>query len=435
MARGMPSNSIRARLLLWSGALTLLALGLAWIALSALLADFVERRLQAELTASAGGIMAAAEWDTTGNFSLTPPPADPRFERPLSGWFWQVADGTQVLARAPSLLGGDLGVDGSGQTGPEGAPLIAHRDGFTAPGDGRALIVTVTLPAAEVDAELAAINRPLILALLVLGAALMAAQIIAVQAGLADLTRFAAAVAAVRDGKAKTIPQPKARELRDLSAELDRLIAANAAQLDRARAHAGDLAHALKTPLAVLANRASPEDAGLITRMDRTIRWHLKRARSAAQGIDATARCDVGPVLEDIALVLTPEARRRGVTLDLRVDAAPPFRGDAEDLAEIIGALAENAVQWASARVTITASQQADWLLIEIADDGPGIPADQRARLLTRGARLDETTQGHGLGLAIAADRVQLYGGQIDLGDSAMQGLSARVSLPAQRPA
>lgn len=428
----MGPGSIRARLLLWSGALTLLALGLAWIALSALLADFVERRLQAELTASAGGIMAAAEWDATGNFAITPPPADPRFERPLSGWFWQVADGTEVLARAPALLGADLGADGLGLSGPESTELIAHRDRFTAPGDGRALIVTVTLPAAERDAELAAINRPLILALLVLGVALMAAQIIAVQAGLADLTRFASSVAAVRDGKAKTIARPKAAELRDLSAELDRLIAANAAQLDRARAHAGDLAHALKTPLAVLANRASPEDQGLITRMDRTIRWHLKRARSAAQGIDPAASCAVGPVLEDIALVLTPEARRRGVRLQVLAEGAPPFRGDPEDLTEIVGALAENAVQWAGAWVTLTARQQGDQLLIEISDDGPGIPPDQRARLLTRGARLDETTQGHGLGLAIAADRAQLYGGQITLQDSAMKGLSAQVTLPAK---
>ena len=427
----MAPRSIRARLLLWSGGLTLLALGLAWIALSALLADFIEQRLQAELAASAGGIMAAAEWDANGAFVVVPPPADPRFERPLSGWFWQVADGTTVLVSGPSLLGNDLGADGSGRAGPEGMALIAHHDRFTAPGDGRALVVTVTLPAAEVDAELAAINRPLILALLVLGVALMGAQVVAVQAGLVDLTRFTRAVSAVRDGRVQQIPQPKAAELRPLSAELDRLIAANAAQLTRARADAGDLAHALKTPLAVLANRADPDDAAIIMRMDRTIRWHLKRARSAALATDPAARCAVGPVLEDITLVLTPQALRRGVTIDVTDDAAPPFRGDAEDMAEILGALAENAVQWAKTRVVMRAARQGDTLLIEISDDGPGIAPDQRARLLTRGARLDETTQGHGLGRAIAADRVRLYGGQITLLDNPMQGLTAQVILPA----
>ena len=428
----MRPASIRARLLVWSGALTLTALGLTWIALSALLSDFIERRLQAELVASANVIMAASEWDATGGFAVTPPPADPRFERPLSGWFWQVADGAQVLARAPGLLGGDLGVDGPGTSGPDGAALVAHRDRFTAPGDGRALTVTVTLPAAEAAAELAAIRRPLVLALLVLGAALMAAQVVAVRAGLSDLTRFARAVAAVGNGNARTIPGPKAAELRPLADELDRLIAANAAQLDRARAHAGDLAHALKTPLAVLANRAAPEDAALIERMDRTIRWHLKRARSAAEGLDPAAACAVALVLEDIALVLAPEAERRGVSVHFAADAAPDFRGDAEDLTEIVGALAENAVQWARTEVHLTARRDAGCLLVEIADDGPGIPADQRERLLTRGARLDETTQGHGLGLAIAADRVRAYGGKIVLGDSATAGLSAQVTLPAR---
>ncbi len=323
-------------------------------------------------------------------------------------------------------------MDGPGASGPDGAALVAHRDRFTAPGDGRALTVTVTLPAAEAAAELAAIRRPLVLALLVLGAALMAAQVVAVRAGLSDLTRFARAVAAVGNGKARTIPGPKAAELRPLADELDRLIAANAAQLDRARAHAGDLAHALKTPLAVLANRAAPEDAALIERMDRTIRWHLKRARSAAEGLHPAAACAVAPVLEDIALVLAPEAERRGVSVHFAADAAPAFRGDAEDLTEIVGALAENAVQWARTEVRLTARRDAGCLLVEIADDGPGIPADQRERLLTRGARLDETTQGHGLGLAIAADRARAYGGKIVLGDSATAGLSAQVILPAR---
>jgi signal transduction histidine kinase len=144
----------------------------------------------------------------------------------------------------------------------------------------------------------------------------------------------------------------------------------------------------------------------------------------------------VAPVLEDIALVLAPEAERRGVSAHFAADAAPDFRGDAEDLTEIVGALAENAVQWARTEVRLTARRDAGCLLVEIADDGPGIPADQRERLLTRGARLDETTQGHGhghgLGLAIAADRVRAYGGKIVLGDSATAGLSAQVTLPAR---
>ena len=429
----MTLGSIRARMLAWSAGLTLGALVVAWVALSAVLADFVNRRLEAELTAAARGVMAAAGWDEAGAFGVVPPPSDARFDRPLSGWYWQVSDGAAVLARSPSLVTGNLGADGAGRTGPDGAALVAHVAGFTAPGDGRRLTVTVTLPEAEAAAELAAIRRPLTLALVLLGAALMAAQGLAVRAGLVDLTRFARAVAAVRDGRAGTLPSAQAAELRPLSDELTRLIAANAAQVERARAHAGDLAHALKTPLAVLANRAAPEDAALIDRMDRIIRWHLKRARAAAAGLDPTAHAAVAPVLEDVALVLTPEARRRGVTLEIAAHGgAPEFRGDAEDLAEIIGALAENAVKWATSAVRLSAAPCPGGLRLTVADDGPGIPEADRTRLLTRGARLDDSMPGHGLGLAIATDRVVAYGGRLELSEAEGGGLEVAVILPAR---
>jgi signal transduction histidine kinase len=428
----MRPGSIRARLLAWSALLTTGALVLAWVALSSVLAEFVTRRLEAELTAAARGVMAASGWDAEGGFAVLPPPADPRFERPLSGRYWQVADGARVLARAPSLVTGDLGADGLGLTGPDGAALMAHVEDFTAPGDGRRLTVTVTLPASEAAAELAAIRRPLALGLAALGAALIAAQVLAVRAGLVELARLARAVAAVRDGRAEALPPAQAAELRPLADELNRLIAANAAQLARARAHAGDLAHALKTPLSVLANRAGPEDAALIARMDRIIRWHLKRARAGAAGLSPAARAPVAPVLEDVALVLAPEARRRGVRLAVEAGDAPPFRGDPEDLAEIAGALAENAVKWARAAVRIAARRSGPDLEITIADDGPGIPEAERARLLARGARLDESVPGHGLGLAIAADRIAAYGGRLDLEDAEDGGLCARVTLPAR---
>lgn len=428
----MRLGSIRARMLAWSAGLTLGALVVAWVALSAVLADFVNRRLDAELTAAARGVMAAAGWDAAGAFAVLPPPADARFDRPLSGWYWQVSDGGAVLARSPSLVTGNLGADGAGRSGPDGAALMAHLAGFTAPGDGRPLTVTVTLPEAEAAAELAAIRRPLTLALAVLGAALMAAQVLAVQAGLVDLTRFARAVAAVRDGQADAIPPAQAAELRPLSDEMSRLIAANAAQLARARAHAGDLAHALKTPLAVIANRAGPEDASLIERIDRIIRWHLKRARTSAAGVDPSAHAAVAPVLGDVALVLTPEARRRGVTLEVAGSGTPDFRGDAEDLAEVVGALAENAVKWARSSVRLAAGPCAEGLEITVTDDGPGIPESAHAQLLARGARLDEGVPGHGLGLAIAADRITAYGGRLTLGEAECGGLTVTVTLPAR---
>lgn len=432
MTRLITTGSIRARLLLWSAGLTLGALMLAWVTISSLLSDFVDRRLAAELTASARAVMAASEWTLLGEFAVAPPPADPRFERPLSGWYWQVTDGIEVLARSPSLVTGDLGLEGRGLTGPDGRPLTTHLQRFTAPGDGRALVVTVTLPSAEAAAEVAAIQIPLSAALAVLGLALIMAQAVVVRMGLLDLTRLARSVARVRDGQTNAVSSSTASELRPLAAELNRLIVANAAQVDRARAHAGDLAHALKTPLAVLSNRARPDDAALIDRMERTIRWHLKRARATGAGLGPTAHCAVVPVLEDIVMVLAPEAHRRGVDISICADDPPDFSGDGEDLAEIVGALAENAVQWARSEVNLSARRTASQTLkIEVADDGPGISEGDRERLTKRGERLDETTPGHGLGLAIAADRARAYGGAVAFDAATSGGLIARVTLPA----
>ncbi|MFN4125268.1 sensor histidine kinase [Pannonibacter indicus] len=423
------SRSVRGRLILWGGALTALALVLAWAALSALLSDFVARRLAAELASAARGIMAAAEWDEdTGAFRLSPPPAGPRFEAPRSGWFWQVADGQAVLARSPSLLSADLGSEGAG-TEAHGLRLVAHAERFTAPGDGRDLIVAVTLPSAAAEAELAAIRRPLALALAVLGAVLLAAQLLAVRAGLTDLTRFTSAISQMRDGGTAALPEPRATELAPLAAELARLVEANRAQIARAREQAADLAHALKTPLAVLANRAGPEDRALIERMERMLRWHLGRARSAGRPAGPAARAPVGRVLEDVALVVGPAARRQGLSLTVASEDAPDFRGDAEDLAEMVGALAENAAKWACGTVRLAAHGQDGRLIVEIADDGPGIPEPERARLMARGARLDSV--GHGLGLAIAADRARACGGTLTLGQAPEGGLLARLGLPA----
>lgn len=425
----MTLHSIRARLLIAGGGLTALALAGAWWLLSLQLAEFVERRIQTELRAQALGLMAAAGWDeTSGEFLVDPPPADPRFGQPLSGWVWQIADGRTVLARSPSLLSADLGPRGT-MAAADGQALILYHETFTAPGDGRPLIVSVGLPAAEATEELAALNRPLALTFALLALALMGTQIVAVRAGLVDLTRFARAVARLREGQGRDLPEPRTAELAPLAAELGRLIAANREQIARARAEAADLAHALKTPLAVLANRVGPADRAVLDRMERILRWHLTRARAAGRSADPAARAPVLPVLEDVALVLVPEARRRGVTLRVEAGDAPAFRGDAEDLAEMIGTLAENAVKWARGAVRLTARGEAGRLILEIADDGPGIPEVERSRLMTRGARLDQS--GHGLGLAIAADRAEACGGRLILGEAPEGGLLARLELPA----
>lgn len=426
----MRPQSLRGRLLLATTLLTALALVLAWVLLSSLLSDFVQRRLERELTVSVRAVMAASEWNETGAFLVDPAPADPRFERPLSGWYWQVNDRERALARSASLVTGELASDSN--RGPDGTDLLSQQARFTAPGDGRTLTVRVALPAAEAEAEVEAILQPLLWALAALAVLLIGAQGLAIRVGLRDLNRFATAVAARHHDDSQPIPEPDASELQPLARELERLLQANADQMERARAHAGDLAHALKTPLAILANRADPEVIALVERMDRSVRWHLQRARSDAVGQERAALpCPVAPVLDDVLLVITPEAERRGVRIDCTGMEIPPLAGSAEDLTEILGVLVENAVQWATSRVVIDLTGQEDRVAITIDDDGPGIPQPDRQRLMVRGARLDEQTPGTGLGLAIAADRCRACGGTLTLEDSPLGGLRVRILLPA----
>ena len=427
-------GSIRARLLVVSAGLTAAALLLAWWGIAALLGDFIERRLLAELDAVALGVMAASEQNDLGGFAVAPVPADPRFAAPYSGWYWTVTTLTGDLrASAASLVTGTISIRDGRSFGPQGAELLAYSRTFTAPGLSDPLRVTVTAPLQVVAAERAAVIRTLAAALAALGAALVAAGLGASVLGLRKLDQLRGDLELLRRGETTALPDPGVSELRPLVQELNGLIEANRDTVARARTHAGNLAHALKTPLAALANTATPAQRPLCDQMDRSIRWHLRRARAAGAGRMLTDRVPVADVVADLALVLSADAARRGI--DLQIDMAPGlvFAGEPEDLTEMLGNLLENAVNWASGHVGLTATAgPQDSIVLVIRDDGPGIPRDRRDALLRRGARLDESLPGSGLGLAIVSDLVMLYRGTLVLGDAPPGGLEVTLTLPGR---
>ncbi|MDH2325241.1 sensor histidine kinase [Cereibacter sp. SYSU M97828] len=416
-------NSLRGRLLAFSALWTAVALVLAWMFIAALLRDFVTGRFGAELDAVAESVMGGAEWQ--GDVLAVTGAGDPRFDTPLSGWYWQIADGAEVVAKSDSLWTADLGPLGAAM-GPDGAELSRKALGFTAPGDGARLTLTVTMPEAVVAREIARITRPLAAALAVLGAGLVAASVIGVTLGLRTLDHLRGSIEAVRAGRMDALAAPGTAELRPLAEEMNRLIEENRSVIARARAHVGNLAHALKTPLAALANGGADPD--LIARMDRTLRWHLKRARTAGQGRSLGQTTPVDAVLDDLLQVLGRDMEHLTLTRDL-----PPliFAGEREDLEEMLGNLLENAVKWAASRIEVTGRADGAVLHLTVRDDGPGIAQDDLAAALSRGARLDEAVPGSGLGLAIVADLVQVYQGRLDL--SAGPGLTAVLTLPRAR--
>lgn len=431
-------RSIRGRLLglaaVWLG----VALLGAWLAIGAVLNQFVTDRFDAELSAAADMLTAGLDSES-GTLRVTRQPPDPSYDLPLSGWYWQVTRGGVVAGRSGSLFDAYLDGPPGEQTGGSGRDLdgaglrVLVRQVRLA--DSAApVILRLTAPQAGIDAALTRVRRPLALSLLVLGLGLALASVIQVSAGLASLRRLQHDLAAIRAGRAEALPRPEVRELQPVSDEINALLAANRTVIARARGHLGNLAHSLKTPLAALAGHLPPDHPGqaLIARMDRQIGWHLRRARSAASPRLLGHRVALHDVADDILLVLNRPIQDRGLRISLNLPPDLAFAGERQDLEEMLGNLTENAVKWAASRVVISARRQGDQLLLEVSDDGPGMAETDYAQALTRGARLDESgASGWGLGLAIVADLAALHGGHLDLARGPQGGLAATLRLPA----
>lgn len=430
-------RSIRGRLLLlaavWLGA----ALLAAFLFISSLLEDFVTDRFDAEMAAVSDGLIASLDTDDGGRIELEDPPADPRFGLPFSGWYWQVESGDAVVARSGSLLDGllrgPLGEFSGGRgMGADGAALRVLRRQVTLPDSDAPIVVTVTAPRGQIDDSLRQISRPLGIALAVLGVVMAAASVVQVTAGLASLDRLRRDLTLVRAGAMDRLAMPDVSELRPLTAEINAALDQNADLLARSRQHLGNLAHSLKTPLSALANELPPDhrSQALITRMDRLIGWHLRRARSAGPRV-LGQRTPVRPVIDDILMVLRWPMQDKGMSAE--IDCAPnaAFAGERQDLEEMIGNLSDNAVKWGRSRLAISV-RQTDRLCIRIQDDGPGMAETDAPRALIRGGRLDEHgASGSGLGLAIVADLAALHGGSLRLERSPLGGLAAVLDLPA----
>ncbi len=435
----LPGDSIRARLIGLGAALTVAALVAGYLVIAAILDDFITTRFDAETEAVADALIAGASIDAGGRLLAGPEPADPRFRIPLSGWFWQLAQDGRVMAKSPSLFDNVLNppeadFQGGSGLGPKGETLRVTRHRFTLPDSDSALSVTVTAPRAEIDASLSRLRHPLAISLAVLGLALTAASLLQVAAGLRSLDRLGRDIRRIRAGAAESLPLPAVAELRPAASEINALLEQNRSVLARAREHLGNLAHSLKTPLSALDNALPPDHAGhaLIARMDRQIGWHLRRARSSAAPRLLGQRSPVLPVIEDILLVLRGPIRDSDLSVEILAPGAPGFAGERQDLEEMIGNLAENAVKWAATRLRITARTQGTTLHLVIEDDGPGMPDADHALALTRGTRLDEAgPPGAGLGLAIVADLAALHGGRLALERSDLGGLRATLELPA----
>ncbi len=481
-------TSLASRLILGASLWILAALLAAGLILSALFSRQVEHDFDRRLAVLMETLIMVTDGDEQGAIQLLGPQGDPRFEQPLSGWYWQIeTEGSVQLASrslwdrilepprpARALLekGGDTVEPGLRLAGPGGQELrgLERVVRFETGPEHRYLVAG---DASEIDAALAPFRRTLAIALALLGLGLFGAVAAQVWFGLHPLGRLRRALARVRRGEARRIDGPYPGEIAPLVAEANSLLDHGEDMVMRARTHLGNLAHALKTPLSVLALAAEDDRSPLGDTVRREafamrarIDHHLARARAAGStgGFGQTA--ETGPILNGLVQALGRMFRDRGLAIRLdpgedpgeapprreigagtgkagaeAMHSGPPpaFRGDAQDLEEMLGNLLENACKWAASEVRVSAGAGAGGrLCVIIEDDGPGLDPAERARALARGERLDETVPGSGLGLAIVAEIAALYDGALKLETSPLGGLKAILDLPgtaSPRPA
>jgi len=450
-----PTGSLRLRLFVGTLAWVLLAVGVAGLGLRALFREHVTEQLQAQLVLQLNQLSAAVDWEAAHGLTVAPLAGDARLTQPLSGLYWQIdrlggAPQTALL-RSRSLWDQSLALPPAPLTVPSqgyrvlalrdarGQPLLAVARMLQLPEDEAPPLRLVVAADESLIAEpIERFTRMLLIALGVLAAGLLVAVALQLQLAARPLERLRQRLAAVRSGQAQSLAGDFPQELQPLVQEFNHVLGANAEMVQRARTQAGNLAHAVHTPLAVLANAAAHEQGAFaalvreqVQSAHRQVEHHLARARAAAAVRATGLRTPVQPALQ--ALLRTMQHLHTDRGLDFATDPAArelAFRGEEQDLFELLGNLLDNAGKWARTRVLVDVQCESGQLRIDVDDDGPGVPAEQRERMFERGVQLDEQRPGTGLGLDIVRTLAETYGGSVQVLAAPLGGARLRLLLP-----
>ncbi len=422
-------------------------LGVGGLALVQVLDDTLTASFDEQLANNLNAMINAAELDEVGDVRLLRPLGDQRFAEPYSGLYWQVSGGGHAPFPSRSLWDRQLALPPgnqdcrtpckfeSTQFPSETLRVIARS--VRLPGAAQPFLFQVAQSSRDLDRQKARTRTVVGWSLGVLGIGLIVMVGLQSIYGLAPLRRVSKAIAAIRSGEARRVEAQFPVEVEPLVAEINELLAHGEAQSEAARRHAGNLAHALKTPMSVLIGEARGRDDPLartieaqVQVMRRHVDHQLARARAAGRRAASTARTPVWPSLEAIARTVG-RIHQGKVLIDLAGDREASFRGEQQDLEEMLGNLIDNAALYGGGRVFITVEANADQVRVLVEDDGMGIAPDQRSRLFERGERLDTDKPGTGLGLAIVKDVAELYGGSVALDSSEdLGGLLVTLTLP-----
>ncbi len=309
----------------------------------------------------------------------------------------------------------------------------------------RRYVYAVAGDATEIDAEVGAFATMLGIAFCFLGAGLLIATFFQVRYGLRPVRDIGEKLAAIRSGKVSQLEGRLPEEIKPLQEELNALIQSNQAIIERARTHVGNLAHALKTPLSVITNEARSHDNEFADKiavqaelMREYITHHLSRAQVAARVSIVGGVTDVNETLKELTNALSRIYSERNIRFQIECPYNAKFRGEKQDLQEMVGNLLDNACKWAETNVSVNVileksgkPSNAKELIVLVDDDGPGLSPRELETVVQRGKRLDETKPGSGLGLSIVADLSEMYYGSFKLQSAPAGGIRARLTLPA----
>ncbi|BCG96019.1 ATP-binding protein [Mesorhizobium sp. 131-2-1] len=450
-------RSLAFRVIAFSTIWAILTLVVIFTLITTLYRQASERGFDSLLSAHLFNLIGSVGISENGALTGAPDLGDLRFSEPNSGWYWSVepaSEGvhgeihsssmtTSVLSPPVAEVPFNANFQRSYATeGIEGEELEVFESEFVLDAKNRAARFRVMGNHTELEQEIASFQRRLLTYLSLFGVGMIAINAIAILIGLQPLRRVRNALAMVREGTAQRLDGRFPAEIEPLANETNALIENNKRIVERSRTQVGNLAHSLKTPLAVLLNegRALGGAKGQLiaeqaASMQKQVDHYLQRARVAAQRDSVVYRTPVAPLVQRMVRVLQKLKPETSLTLSLPA-AEIIFGGEREDLEELLGNLLDNALKWAKGAVAVSVAPisakdgaGANMFEIAIEDDGPGIPEDKAREALKRGRRLDETKPGTGLGLAIVADLVNEYGGALALERSAMGGLKAVVRL------
>jgi signal transduction histidine kinase len=449
----MRTNSLSLRVALIAaggGAIALLVAGAVFILQ---FTSTVERNFDDRLETLLLTLIAATNTDGQVDETAVEGRSGGSFSRPLSGWYWQSRDAVTgaVIDYSESLRFDLLPVtELPTNENPSRTFTIPATGGrelraleqlvSLAPGRDFALLVAGdTAPLVE---DIGGFRNSVIRLLGGLAVFLAIGLALLLRWGLRPLRRVREDLNKVREGAIQHLAGDYPSEIEPLVHDLNALIDSNREIVERARTHVGNLAHALKTPLAVLQNEATGSGEALAGKVSEQVgimrdqvEHHLNRARMAAQANVLGAVTPVAPVIADLSRVMRKVHQNRHLDIQTAVTPELRFRGEKHDLEEMAGNLFDNACKWASSRVRVSAGREMlerrPFITISLDDDGPGVPSEQRRIALSRGQRLDESKPGSGLGLSIAAELARIYGGSLRLEQSDLGGLGARLTLPA----